>query len=69
MTFITSKKCCATCNYWSGPRELINSGNSMRCKNPGDGGICINQDSSYIKKATKADSNGCIKYQKSIQIK
>lgn len=69
MPFITNKKGCATCNCWSGPRELINSGKSIRCKNPGDVGICTNQNSSYIQKETKADNNGCLKYEKWIQLK
>jgi hypothetical protein len=69
MTLVTVKKCCATCNCWNGPRELINSGKSIRCKNSGDAGNCINENSSYIHKETKADNNGCIKYEKWNQLK
>lgn len=69
MPLITNKKCCATCNFWGGPRELINSGKSIRCKNSGDNGTCTNQNSSYIQKEIKADNNGCINYEKWNQVK
>lgn len=60
MSVLLNRKCCATCEHWTGKRE---SGKSVRCENERVLGVCVNKKSSFKGKETKAGYNCSNKYE------
>ena len=55
-------KNCAVCEYWAGPRELDNSGNSVIVSSTNIKGKCLLKDSGWYKREKPANTR-CPKWQ------
>ena len=63
-TFTFKRKACATCTYWSGPRKINFSSDAVTCDKSNTTGMCGDTRSSFKKRDTRADQNGCSRYEK-----
>jgi hypothetical protein len=64
MSILFNRKCCATCAFWSGPREADSFGSHAVCKNSNDVGNCSNSLSPFNRHDTKADYGHCGKWER-----
>ncbi len=62
--FSEKKKCCLTCEYWSGSRKTQFQGKEAACNMSRDTGTCSNKASLKRGKAMPAGDAGCNKYEK-----
>lgn len=59
-----NRKCCATCAFWSGPREADSFGSHARCPHSNEKGVCGNPKSPNKKKSMEAGYGSCSKWEK-----